>query len=146
MTDHAGTVIGGSQERRTPNEPRSVSERIVGSSGSQRSKTNWGAAQSSPITRARLAIKPTLVAGQPEAVRCQTRELPRGQADAAPLAHRLDQLEVEPVPPARARPVEALRMPEDRECAAVLGRPVEEREHARLRLRSREPGIPLLGE
>ena len=56
MTDHAGTVIGGSQERRTPNEPRSVSERIVGSSGSQRSKTNCGAAQSSPITRTRLAM------------------------------------------------------------------------------------------
>src|SRR5215470_15106624 len=115
MTDHAGTVIGGSQERSTPNEPRSVSERMVGSSGSQRSKTNWGAAQSSPITSTRLAIEPTLVAGQPETFRCEPRELPRGQADPAPLAHCLDQFEIEPVPAACARPVETLRMPEDRE-------------------------------
>src|SRR5262245_45833154 len=133
MTDHAGTVIGGSQERSTPKEPRSVSERMVGSSGSQRSKTNWGAAQSSPITRTRLAIAPTLVAGQSEAFRCETRELPRRQADAAPLAHGLDQLEIEPIPATRARPVETLRMPEDRESAAVLGRLVEENQHTRLR-------------
>ena len=77
MTDHAGTVIGGSHERRTPNEPRSVSDRMVGSSGSQRSNTNCGAAQSSPITRTRLAIAPTLVARQPELFRCETGELPR---------------------------------------------------------------------
>src|SRR5439155_26227155 len=109
MTDHAGTVIGGSQERRTPNEPRSVSERMVGSSGSQRSKTNWGAAQSSPITRARLDIDPRLVAGQPEAFRCETRELAGGEAGAAPLTHGLDQLEVEPVPPALGRAVEPPR-------------------------------------
>src|SRR5262249_37824014 len=146
MTDHAGTVIGGSQERRTPNDPRSVSERMVGSSCSQRSKTNWGAAQSSPITRARLAIAPTLVAREPELFRCETGELPRGQTNAAPLAHGVDQLEIQPVPPARARPVEALRMPQDREAAAVLRRPVEQREHVRLRLGRREPGIPLLGE
>src|SRR3954454_13799170 len=146
MTDQAGTVIGGSHEWRTPNEPRSVSERMVGSSGSQRSKTNWGAAQSSPITSARLAIGATLVAGQPEAFRCETRELPGGEAGAAPLAHGLDQLEVEPVPPTRARPVEPLRMPQDRESAAVLGRPVEKREHTRLRLGRREPAVPLRGE
>src|SRR3954468_5919080 len=146
MTDQAGTVIGGAHERSAPNAPGWVSERMAGSSGSQRSKTNWGAAQSSPITRARLAIERTLVTGQPEALRCQTRDLPGGQTDAAPLAHGLDQLEVEPVPSARTRTVEALRMPEDRERASLLGRPVEKPEHARFRLLSREPGVPLLGE
>src|SRR5262249_41415811 len=126
MTDHAGTVIGGSHERRTPNEPRSVSARMVGSSGSQRSKTNWGAAQSRPITRTRLAIAPALVARQPQLFRCETGELPRGQTDAAPLADCVEQLEIEPVPTARAGPVEALRMPQDREAAPMLSRPVEE--------------------
>jgi hypothetical protein len=50
MTDHAGTVIGGSQLLRIPNVPRSVRDRMVGSESSQRSKTHWGAAQSSPMT------------------------------------------------------------------------------------------------
>ncbi len=40
MLDQAGTVIGGSQLRSTPKAPRSVSERMVGSSASQRSKTS----------------------------------------------------------------------------------------------------------
>src|SRR5690242_21063052 len=129
-----------------PNDPRSVSERMVGSSGSQRSKTNWGAAQSSPITSTRLAMAPTLVAGQPQTFRCQPGKLSCGEADAAPLAHGLEQLEVEPIPAPRARPVEPLRMPEDREGAAVLGRPVEELEHTRLGVRCRESLVPLRGE
>src|SRR3974377_1192210 len=109
MTDHAGTVIGGARRRGGARDA---------TPGSQRSKTNCGAAQSSPITRTRLAIPPTLVARQPELVRCETGELTRGQADAAALAHGVDDLEIEPVPPARARPVEALRMPQDRKPAA----------------------------
>src|SRR5215468_1574157 len=100
ITDHAGTVIGGSHERSTPNEPRSVSERIVGSSGSQRSKTNWGAAQSSPITRTRFAIASTLVTRQSEAFSRKTGEFTGREADASALADSLDQLEVEPVPAA----------------------------------------------
>src|SRR5579884_116533 len=138
--------MGGSHERSTPKEPRSVSERSVGSSGSQRSKTSWGAAQSSPITSARLAMEATLVAGQAEAFRREPGELPGGEAGSASLPHRVDQLEVEPVPPASARPVEPLRMPEDREGAAELRRPVEKLEHPRPRLRGREPFVALLGE
>ena len=52
ITDQACTVIGGSQLLRIPKVPRSVSDRIVGSSSSQRSKTHCGAAQSRPMTSA----------------------------------------------------------------------------------------------
>jgi hypothetical protein len=58
MQAQAGTVMGGSQLRRTPYRPRSISERRVGSSSRQRSNTSCGGAQSRPMTRAREAIAP----------------------------------------------------------------------------------------
>lgn len=55
MLDQAGTVIGGSQLRRTPQAPRCISDSIAGSSPRQRSNTSCGAAQSRPRTRSREA-------------------------------------------------------------------------------------------
>src|SRR5918994_914835 len=55
MLVQAGTVIGGSQLRRTPYVPCSISPPSTGSSSRHRSKTSSGGAQSRPITRARDA-------------------------------------------------------------------------------------------
>ena len=60
ITDHAGTVIGGSHERSGPCNPFRQRRFKFGKSSSQRSKTNSGAAQSRPIsiTRGRVPSRP----------------------------------------------------------------------------------------
>src|SRR6266480_1942613 len=60
ITDHAGTVMGGSHERSSPCTPFWQRHFKFGKSSSQRSKTNSGAAQSSPInmTRGRVSCRP----------------------------------------------------------------------------------------
>jgi hypothetical protein len=50
ITDHAGTVIGGSHERSGPYSPLRQIDFKFGKSSSHRSKINSGAAQSNPIT------------------------------------------------------------------------------------------------
>jgi hypothetical protein len=54
ITDHAGTVMGGSHERSNPCSPFWQIDFKFGKSSSQRSNTNSGAAQSSPMTMTRL--------------------------------------------------------------------------------------------
>jgi hypothetical protein len=49
MHDQAGTVIGGITEVSLPDDPRSLSPEIVGSSSRHRSSTSDGSAQSSPM-------------------------------------------------------------------------------------------------
>src|SRR5438874_12400563 len=56
ITDHAGTVMGGSHERSSPCTPFWQRHFKFGKSSSQRSKTNSGAAQSSPISMTRGRI------------------------------------------------------------------------------------------
>src|SRR6266487_5193180 len=53
ITDHAGTVMGGSHERSGPYTPLRQRHFKFGKSLSQRSNTNSGAAQSSPISMTR---------------------------------------------------------------------------------------------
>ena len=65
------------------------------------------------------------------------RQLARREADAAALAHGVEQAQVEAVPALRGPRIEAVRVPEHREAAAVLGRPVEEREQTAPRPRAR---------
>ncbi len=50
MHDHAGTVIGGSDERNAPHPPRSHNPRNAGNSSRISSNTTWGGTQSNPIT------------------------------------------------------------------------------------------------
>src|SRR6266550_4453285 len=73
-------------------------------------------------------------------------ELARAQADSSALSHAREDLLVEAVPAARGPRVEAVRVPENRKAAPVLGRPVEQ-------LRDPIPGsacgqaeVPLLGK
>jgi len=56
ITDHAGTVMGGSHERSSPCTPFWQRHFKFGKSSSQRSNTNSGAAQSSPISMTRGRI------------------------------------------------------------------------------------------
>src|SRR6267378_2141962 len=58
ITDHAGTVMGGSHERSTPCTPFWQRHFKFGKSLSQRSNTNSGAAQSSPISMTRGRASP----------------------------------------------------------------------------------------
>src|SRR5438132_656488 len=53
ITDHAGTVMGGSHERSGPCTPFRQRHFKFGKSSSQRSNTNSGAAQSSPMSMTR---------------------------------------------------------------------------------------------
>src|SRR5437870_12734397 len=58
ITDHAGTVMGGSHERSGPCTPFRQRHFKFGKSLSQRSNTNSGAAQSSPISMTRGRASP----------------------------------------------------------------------------------------
>ena len=62
MHDHAGTVIGGSDERSGPHAPRAISPAIVGNSSRISSNTIFGGTQSRPtIITLRAAIRGSLV-------------------------------------------------------------------------------------
>src|SRR5213592_3930162 len=58
ITDHAGTVMGGSHERSVPCTPTWQRLFKFGKSLSQRSNSNSGAAQSSPISMTRRRVSP----------------------------------------------------------------------------------------
>jgi hypothetical protein len=64
ITDHAGTVMGGSHERSGPCNPFRQRHFKLGKSSSQRSKTNSGAAQSRPISITRGRCLPLGAAGK----------------------------------------------------------------------------------
>src|SRR5262245_25498609 len=101
---------------------------------------------SSSATRRSVRTKGGSARGNAQPVGRRAGELPGGDTHAAPLPNGVEHLEVEPVPAAGARRVEPLRMPEDREAAPVLGRPVQEREDVPLGRSGGETLVPLLGE
>jgi hypothetical protein len=80
--------MGGSQLRSTPKLPLSVSERSVGSTSSQRSKTHCGAAQSSPMTSA-FEDTTAMLAGRERAISRPTE--PSLAECRAPFAERFSQ-------------------------------------------------------
>src|SRR3954463_10497422 len=55
MQDHAGTVIGGSQDSSSPQTPRSIRPEMTGSSLRMSSNRILGAAQSRPMIITRFA-------------------------------------------------------------------------------------------
>src|SRR5437763_4399196 len=122
--------------------------RAMRNSGVSHSRTGSAGDASSSDTRRSLRAQAgeSSARGHARPARRRAGQLPRGHADSAPLADGVDHLEVQAVPAAGARGVEALGMPEDREPAAVLRGPVEQREDPRLRSRGRQAPVTLLGE
>ena len=91
MHDHAGTVIGGSQDSRLPKHPRSISPRSTGRSSRMSSNTISGGAQSSPmiINRLGAAIRISLRALSPtDAGRGRRSGRSRGRRRHARGRHR----------------------------------------------------------
>ena len=70
----------------------------------------------------------------------------RKHTDAAAVVDGVDETRVEPVPAARRGRVEAVGMPEGREAAAVLRRPVEQRQETALGVLDRQAEVTGLGE